>query len=65
VKLTAEGEHAFTAMASVHEQWVDELLGLYDKAEVGELIGKLDRVVDEIRGRSTATAMPVKRRPRR
>ena len=65
VKLTVNGEQAFTAMASVHEQWVDELLGLYNKAEVGELIGKLDRVVDKMRDRSTGTAMPSKRRPRK
>lgn len=65
VKLTAKGARDFAEMAGVHERWVDELLGLYNKSEVGDLIDTLDRVVVKLRGRSAEAAAPLKRRQRK
>jgi DNA-binding MarR family transcriptional regulator len=68
VKLTPKGSRDFADMAGVHERWVDGLLGLYNKAEVGELIETLDRVVDKLRGGSAGGAepgAPLKRRQRK
>lgn len=65
VKLTNRGARDFAIMASVHESWVDELLGLYNRTEVAELIGRLDGLVDQLRGKSAAVAAPIKRRQRK
>ena len=49
VCLTPKGGADFEAMAAVHEGWVDELLGLYNKPEVLEMIGRLDGLVGKLR----------------
>lgn len=53
VRLTEKGKADFRAMATVHETWVDELLSHFNRAEVGEMIGRLDGLVDKLRRRET------------
>lgn len=44
IRLTAKGRRAFAAMAPVHEQWIDALLGGLSGAEMAELFGLLGRL---------------------
>lgn len=65
VKLTVKGAREFSEMAAMHETWVDEMLGLYSKAEVGDLIGRLDGLVDKLAGPSAPAAATLERRQRK
>jgi DNA-binding MarR family transcriptional regulator len=61
VRLTSDGQGRFAEMAAEHEGWVSELLGDFDRAETGHLIGQLDGLVTRLRDdgavkRSSATA---------
>ena len=47
VKLTARGRRQFAAMAERHEGWVDEILSVYDTAEIEHLAALLDKVASE------------------
>lgn len=47
VKLTARGRRQFAAMAERHESWVDEILSVYDSAEIEHLAALLDKVANE------------------
>ena len=46
VRLTPKGRAAFEAMATVHESWVDDILGRYSPREATELSAQLARFKD-------------------
>jgi DNA-binding MarR family transcriptional regulator len=43
VRLSAEGERRFKAMALAHEQWIEDLFSALDPAESDQLLRLLDR----------------------
>lgn len=47
VRLTARGRSRFTSMAARHEGWVEDILSVYDDAEVDRMIALLDKIVHE------------------
>ena len=49
VRLTAKGASQFDAMAKIHEQWVDDMLGDVGDAEATAMIGRLDGLTTRIR----------------
>ena len=49
VRLTAKGALQFDAMAKIHEQWVDDMLGDVGDAEATAMIGRLDGLTTRIR----------------
>jgi DNA-binding MarR family transcriptional regulator len=51
VRLTRQGEEDFLAMATVHEAWVDELLGTVTADDANALIARLQVVRDRLEGR--------------
>jgi DNA-binding MarR family transcriptional regulator len=53
VKLTARGLKNFTAMATAHQGWVDNLLSEFDAAEAETLIEHLDGLSGRIRNGGT------------
>jgi DNA-binding MarR family transcriptional regulator len=53
VKLTAAGRRAFERMASVHEGWIDELLGGLSNAEKSKLTELLSKVKQHLNGPMT------------
>jgi DNA-binding MarR family transcriptional regulator len=53
VKLTAAGRRAFERMASVHEGWIDELLGGLSSAEKSKLTELLSKVKHHLNGPMT------------
>ena len=44
VRLTTEGQQAFSLWAKAHESWVDELLGSIDKSHAQDLINLLSGI---------------------
>jgi DNA-binding MarR family transcriptional regulator len=50
VKLTAAGRRAFERMASVHEEWIDELLGGLSAPEKSKLTELLSKVKHHLNG---------------
>jgi DNA-binding MarR family transcriptional regulator len=49
VRLTTKGVKLFDEMATEHEQWVDDLLSEFSKAEAEVLIGHFDGLATRIR----------------
>ena len=45
VALTKRGRERFAQMAAVHEQWIDELLGVFEERDCATLIDLLARVI--------------------
>ncbi len=56
VRLSAVGRTTFARMATEHEIWVNDLLDLYDPAEVADLITSLDGLVEKLRAAPRARA---------
>lgn len=48
VKLTAAGRRAFTKMATVHEAWIDELMGGLSAQDKGKLIHLLSQLKSHV-----------------
>ena len=65
VRLSAKGRSAFALMAETHEDWINELLGEFDRADVADLIGHLDGLVDRLRGGTVPPARKTKGGKRR
>ncbi|HYD82144.1 MAG TPA: MarR family transcriptional regulator [Paucimonas sp.] len=55
VKLTAAGRRAFARMASVHEAWIDDMLGGLAGAEKAKLIELLSKVKHHMNGPTDPT----------
>ena len=51
VQLTDKGRASFAEMASVHEGWINELLGDFSKTDAMSITGQLDVLVDKLRPR--------------
>lgn len=59
VCLSTKGRQSFAAMAETHEGWVSELLGGLERADLANMIDRLDAMMDHLQ-REPASAPEVK-----